>query len=163
MRPLGAATRSFGGEMRRQRMLRRQLRRAEELIRSEKYGEAATILEGMVSRERRYDWSSKRTELQTLLQLAKLYYAQGQNPSAVPRGRDWYGEALSTMDTWFANKANPDPDSHYFMAQIHYKLGDFDAGNARLETAFRIAGERGIAVEESWRELLQLMGDSDDR
>ena len=68
---------------------------------------------GMVSRERRYDWSSKRTELQTLLQLAKLYYAQGQNPSAVPRGRDWYGEALSTMDTWFANKANPDPDSHY--------------------------------------------------
>ena len=107
-------------------------------------------------------WASKATELGTLRELAKLYYTQGQNPSAVTQDRDWYWEALSTMETWFAKKADPEPDAHYFMAQVHYKLGDFEAGIASLETAIRIAGERGIAVEESWRELLQLMG-SDDR
>ena len=154
------ATQLFGGDMRRQRMLRRDLRLGLVYSQLDQPTKAIEYYERGLHGVR---WTSKANELGTLLQLAKLYYTQGQNPSAETQDRDWYREALSTMKTWFAKKADPEPDSHYFMARIHYERGDFEAGIASLETAIRIAGERGVVVEEPWRQLFNLMRDSQGR
>ena len=99
---------------------------------------------------------SEAMEATTLHMLAKLYYLEGERQSDEP-GNDWYCRALSAMESYLAIATHPDPQAHYFVAQTHYALKDYEAGIESVETAIRIAEERDIPVRENWTRLLEYM------
>lgn len=104
---------------------------------------------------------SEAIEATTLHMLAKLYYLEGEHHADEP-GNGWYYRALSAMESYLAIATDPDPQAHYFVAQTHYTLKDYEAGIESLETAIRVAEERGIPVRENWTRLLEYMRWSTD-
>lgn len=97
------------------------------------------------------------TELNTLFQLAKLYFMQGTSQDEDAQAEAFYRQSLKTMDEWLSKNDSTGADPYYFIAQIHYQLDDHPAGIASLETAVRIAKERGTRVKEDWWRMLQFM------
>jgi tetratricopeptide (TPR) repeat protein len=80
---------------------------------------------------------------QTTLTVAQLYTMQEQ-----------YGKALSTLDKWFMMETNPQPDQFILKAQILYNLDRYRDMINPIETAMRVAEEKGKPVKEDWWNLL---------
>ena len=104
---------------------------------------------------------SEAMEATTLHMLARLYYLEGERHEGEP-GNDWYRRSLSAMESYLAIATDPDPKAHYFVAQTHYALKDYEAGIGSVETAIRIAEENDIPVRENWTRLLEYMRWSTD-
>ncbi|MBT8081239.1 MAG: hypothetical protein KJP08_05110 [Gammaproteobacteria bacterium] len=80
---------------------------------------------------------------QTTLTVAQLYTMQEQ-----------YSKALTTIDRWFALEPNPGPDQFILKAQILYNLNRYKDMISPIETAMRVAKERGKPAKEDWWNLL---------
>ncbi len=80
---------------------------------------------------------------QTTLTVAQLYTMQEQ-----------YARALSTLDKWFTMETNPQPEQFILRAQILYNLDRFRDMINPIETAMRVAEEKGKPVKEDWWALL---------
>lgn len=104
---------------------------------------------------------SEAMEATTLHMLAKIYFMEGQRHDG-ESGNDWYRRSLSAMESFLAMAADQDPEAHYFVAQTHYALKDYEAGIESVETAIRVAGEHDIPVRENWTRLLEYMRWSTD-
>jgi len=65
-----------------------------------------------------------------------------------------YSKALTVLNRWFVLEPNPAPEPFILKAQLVYNLNDFNAMIAPIETAMRIANERGKPVKEDWWNLL---------
>jgi tetratricopeptide (TPR) repeat protein len=80
---------------------------------------------------------------QTTLTVAQLYTMQEQ-----------YAKALSTLDKWFMMETNPQPEQFILKAQILYNLDRYRDMINPIETAMRVAEEKGKPVKEDWWNLL---------
>jgi len=157
-------------EQRVKRTLRRKLRRVEDLVEAGDYPGGVELLEELVSsvahrvtrpeRGRMIGAVRSRTSEYALRhRLAELCYEYAQELPDQDEADQWHRKGLDTLEAWLRRTRHPDPQSYYYMARAQLGLADYEAGIDSLETAIRIADERGIAVEEPWRELLESMGD----
>ena len=80
---------------------------------------------------------------QTTLTMAQLYTMEEQ-----------YGKALTTLDKWFMMETNPQPEQFILKAQILYNLNRYKDMINPIETAMRVAEEKGKPVKEDWWNLL---------
>lgn len=96
-------------------------------------------------------------QLSARRQLAGLYYGQGREQLWDEDAAQWYRRALSTMERWIGAGANPAPKDYFFLSRIQLELNDLDGSMVSLETAIRIADERGVPVDEQWADLLERM------
>src|SRR5690606_31781641 len=85
-------------------------------------------------------------QTQTLFALAQLYTQQEE-----------YQKALDMLDRWFAVSQNPNPESYVLKAQIHYQLQQYRQGIEPIQTAMRVAQERGQQPQEGWYQLLNVL------
>ena len=65
-----------------------------------------------------------------------------------------YAKALRLLDQWFALEENPAPDPYILYAQNLYQVSRYGDMVKPIETAMRIARERGKDVKEDWYVLL---------
>ena len=65
-----------------------------------------------------------------------------------------YSKALTTLNKWFTLESNPAPEPFILKAQLVYNLNQYKEMVAPIETAMRIANERGKPVKEDWWNLL---------
>src|SRR5690606_22487015 len=86
------------------------------------------------------------TQISTLYSLAQLYAQQED-----------FQKALGYLDRWFQVAQNPNPDAYYLKAQLHYQLQQFREGLEPIQTAMRIARERGQQEQEGWYQLLNVL------
>lgn len=84
-------------------------------------------------------------EVDTMYTVAQLYQATEQ-----------YANSLEMLDKWFAVAENPGPQPYYLKAVLHYQLQQFRDGIEPIQTAIRVATERGDAPEEGWYQLLNV-------
>lgn len=180
---------SLTPEERRERTLRRKLRRVDELIEKGHYNEGATLLESLRVSRSAQDFAHVQNTLgfaysqsdqpekairhyQRVLelpgvpesmglsaerQLAKLYYGQGREEIWDEDAEPWFRQALSSMETWLVKSPNKDPEDYLFLSRIQLELNDLPGGIESLETAIRLAEERGLPIEEEWTTLLDRM------
>jgi tetratricopeptide (TPR) repeat protein len=80
---------------------------------------------------------------QTTYTMAQLYTMQEQ-----------YNKALTTLDKWFQLESNPAPEPFILKAQNLYQVERHAEMIEPIETAMRIARERGKEVKEDWYNLL---------
>src|SRR5690606_14395060 len=66
-------------------------------------------------------------------------------------------KALDMLDRWFAVAQNPNPESYVLKAQIHYQLQQYRQGLEPIQTAMRVAQERGQQPQEGWYQLLNVL------
>lgn len=180
---------SLTPEERRERTLRRKLRRVDELIEKGQYKEGATLLESLRVSRSAQDFAHVQNTLafaysqsdqpdkairhyQRVLrlpgvpesmglsaerQLAKLYYGQGREEVWDEDAEPWFRQALSSMETWLVKSPDKDPKDYLFLSRIQVELNDLPGGIESLETAIRLAEERGLPIEEEWTTLLDRM------
>ena len=185
---------SLTTEERRERTLRRKLRRVDELIEKGQYKEGATLLESLrvgrsagefahvqntlafaYSRSDRPEKAIKHyeqvlstpgapasVEYSARRQLARLYYGQGSEQLWDEDAELWFRRALSSMESLIGASPDADPRDYIFLSRIQVELGDFEGGVESLETAIRIANERGVPIlgvriQEEWTALLERM------
>lgn len=65
-----------------------------------------------------------------------------------------YPKALTVLNKWFTLEPNPAPEPFILKAQLVYNLDQYREMIAPIETAMRIANERGKPVKEDWWNLL---------
>lgn len=65
-----------------------------------------------------------------------------------------YPKALTVLNRWFALESNPAPEPFILKAQLVYNLDQFKEMIPPIESAMRIANERGKPVKEDWWNLL---------
>jgi len=65
-----------------------------------------------------------------------------------------YPKALTVLDRWFVLEPNPAPEPFILKAQLVYNMDRYKDMIAPIETAMRIANERGKPVKEDWWNLL---------
>ena len=65
-----------------------------------------------------------------------------------------WSKALTTLDRWFVLEPNPAPEPFILKAQLVYNMDRFKEMIPPIETAMRIANERGKPVKEDWWNLL---------
>lgn len=87
-------------------------------------------------------------------QLARLYYGQGEQQLWDEDAQRWFQRALSSMQTWIGTGPDTDPKDYLFLSRIQVELNDLEGGIESLESAIRLAEERGTPVEETWSLLL---------
>lgn len=97
------------------------------------------------------------TGLSAERQLARLYYGQGREEIWDEDAEPWFRQALSSMETWLVKSHNKDPEDYLFLSRIQVELNDLPGGIESLETAIRMAEERGLPIEEEWNTLLDRM------
>lgn len=68
--------------------------------------------------------------------------------------QEQYPKALAKLDQWFMMETNPAPEPFVLKAQILYNLDRYKEMIKPIETAMRIANERGKPVKEDWWNLL---------
>ena len=90
-------------------------------------------------------------------QLAKLYYGQGREQIWDEDAQQWFRKALSSMQAWIGKSPNKEPKDYLFLSRIQVELNDLPGGIESLETAMRLAEERGMPQEEEWEALLDRM------
>lgn len=93
-------------------------------------------------------------ELSARRQLANLYYEQGEEQLWDEDAEQWFRRALSSMQGWIGSAPNKDPKDYLFLSRIQVELNDLASGIESVESAIRLADERGMPVEEEWSELL---------
>lgn len=96
-------------------------------------------------------------ELSARRQLANLYYEQGEEQLWDEDAEQWFRRALSSMQTWIGSAPNKDPKDYLFLSRIQVELNDLSSGIESVESAIRLADERGMPVEEEWNTLLNRM------
>lgn len=180
---------SLTPEERRERTMRRKLRRVDELIAKGQYKEGATLLESLrVSRSAQdfahvhntlafaYSQSDQPEKairhyqrvlklpgvpesmgLSAERQLAQLYYEQGRKEIWDEDAEPWFRQALLSMEAWLVKSPNKDPKDYLFLSRIQVELNDLPGGIENLETAIRLAEERGLPIEKEWNTLLDRM------
>lgn len=180
---------SLTPEERRERTMRRKLRRVDELMEKGRYGEGAALLESLrVSRSaedfahvqstlafaysqsdqpekaiRYYERVLRITAVPASIglaaqrQLAQLYYGQGREQIWDEDSEHWFRKALSSMQSWMAKSPRKDSKDYLFLSRIQVELNDLQGGIESLETAIRLAEERGLPIEEEWNSLLDRM------
>lgn len=180
---------SLTPEERRERTMRRRLRRVDELIEKGQYEEGAALLESLRVSRSAQDFAHVQNTLafaysqsdqpdkairhyQRVLrlpgvpesmglsaerQLAKLYYGQGREEIWDEDAEPWFRQALSSMETWLVKSPDKDPRDYLFLSRIQVELNDLPGGIESLETAIRLAEERGLPIEEEWTTLLDRM------
>ena len=84
-------------------------------------------------------------QTQTIYTLAQLHFADEQ-----------YQKSIDMMNRWFANAVNPGPDPYIILGQAYYQLGQFEKALQPVETAIRLAKEKGKPVKENWLLLLRV-------
>lgn len=85
-------------------------------------------------------------QTQTMFALAQLYTQQED-----------YQKALDMLNRWFQVAQNPNPESYVLKAQIHYQLQQYREGIEPIQTAMRLAQERGAEPQEGWYQLLNVL------
>ena len=80
---------------------------------------------------------------QTTLTVAQLYTMEEQ-----------YSRALATLDKWFMMETNPQPEQFILKAQILYNMDRYRDMINPIETAMKVAEEKGKPVKEDWWNLL---------
>lgn len=65
-----------------------------------------------------------------------------------------YSKALTVLNSWFTLEPNPAPEPFILKAQLVYNLDRFKEMIPPIESAMRIANERGKPVKEDWWNLL---------
>lgn len=187
--PDARSYKSLTPEERRERTIRRKLRRVDELMDSGKYGEGAALLESLrvarsgadfahvqntlafaysqsdqpqkairyYERVLRIPAVGESIGLAAQRQLAQLYYGQGREQLWDEDAEPWFRQALSAMTTWIGKSPNKDPEDYLFLSRIQVELNDLPGGIESLETAVRLAEERGVPVDEAWTKLLVRM------
>lgn len=180
---------SLTPEERRERTMRRKLRRVDELIEKGQYKEGATLLESLRVSRSAQDFAHVQNTLafaysqsdqpekairhyQRVLrlpgvpesiglsaerQLAQLYYGQGREEIWDEDAEPWFRQALSSMETWLVKSPDKEPRDYLFLSRIQVELNDLPGGIESLETAIRLAEERGLPIEEEWTTLLDRM------
>ena len=68
--------------------------------------------------------------------------------------QEQYAKALTVLNKWFTLEPNPAPEPFILKAQLVYNLDRFKEMVAPIESAMRIANERGKPVKEDWWNLL---------
>jgi len=84
-------------------------------------------------------------QTQTIYTLAQLHFADEQ-----------YQKSIDMMNQWFANAVNPGPQPYIILGQAYYQLGQFQKALVPVETAIRLAKEKGKPVKENWLLLLRV-------
>jgi tetratricopeptide (TPR) repeat protein len=84
-------------------------------------------------------------ETSTRYTLTQLYFQEER-----------YEDSLSMLDTWFALEPTPAPDAYILRAQLFYSLERFREGIEPVQTALRVAEERGRPAQENWYRLLNV-------
>ena len=181
--------RSLTPEERRERTLRRKLRRVDELIEKGEYGEGAALLESLRVGRSAQDFAHVQNTLafaysqsdqpekairyyervlripavadpiglSAQRQVAQLYYDQGREQLWDEDAEQWFRKALSSMQTWLGRSPDQEPKDYLFLSRIQVELNDLHGGIESLETAMRLADERGTPIEEEWYMLLDRM------
>ena len=187
--PDGSQAWSLTPEERRERTLRRKLRRVDELIEKGKYGEGAALLESLRVGRSAQDFAHVQNTLafaysqsdqpekaishyervlkipavpdliglSAQRRLAQLYYEQGREQLWDEDAEPWFRKALSSMQTWLGRSPDKEPKDYLFLSRIKVELNDLHGGIESLETAMRLADERGMPIEEEWGALLDRM------
>ena len=104
-------------------------------------------------------------ENSTLETLARLYFQEGmkQDDQESPAAKQWFQKTLRTIDDWVSKVEEVGPDAHQFLASVHYQMGDKAKAIEHMETAVKMAQERGTKVKEQWWQMLQsLYADADN-
>ena len=109
----------------------------------ERYDRAITSYEQVLAQG---DQITEGLETQVIYSLAQLHYTE-QN----------YNDALRYMRLWLSQADNPSPEPHIFMAQVYYQMEDFPQAIVQVETAVKIAQDRGTEVKETWWGLLKYL------
>jgi tetratricopeptide (TPR) repeat protein len=68
--------------------------------------------------------------------------------------QEQYGQALTTLDTWFTLETNPAPEPFILRAQILYNLNRYKEMIPAIENAMKVAETRGKPLKEDWWNLL---------
>lgn len=187
--PDASQARSLTPEERRERTLRRKLRRVDELIEKGKYTEGAALLESLRVGRSAADFAHVQNTLafaysqsdqpekairyyervlrvpavpesiglSAQRRLAQLYYEQGREQLWDEDAEPWLRKALSSMQTWLGRSPDKEPNDYLFLSRIKVELNDLHGGIESLETAMRLADERGMPIEEEWGALLDRM------
>lgn len=100
---------------------------------------------------------AEATELLMLYQLAKISFMQAQEQNQEQLAAQWFHQSLDNMREWIEKTNNPGPDPYFFVAQIYYQIKNFANGIQCIETTIHLARERGLAVKESWWNMLKFM------
>lgn len=104
-------------------------------------------------------------ENSTLETLARLYFqeAMNQDNPDSPAANQWFQKTLRTIDDWMSKVDEVGPDAHQFVATVHFQMGNKTKSIDHMETAVRLAQERGTKVKEQWWQMLQaLYADADN-
>lgn len=84
-------------------------------------------------------------QTQTIYTLAQLFFADEQ-----------YQKSIDMMNRWFSDAVNPGPDPYIILGQAYYQLGQYQKALQPVETAIRLAKEKGKPVKENWLLLLRV-------
>ena len=84
-------------------------------------------------------------QIQTIYTLAQLHFADEQ-----------YQKSIDMMNRWFSSAVNPGPEPYIILGQAYYQLGQFQNALVPVETAIRLAKEKGKPVKENWLLLLRV-------
>ena len=69
-----------------------------------------------------------------------------------------YQTSLAYLEEWMTRKYNPGPQSFYFIAQVHFKLEDYDNAVCWMRGAMAEAEKRGrVPIREGWYNMLKFM------
>ncbi len=67
-----------------------------------------------------------------------------------------YEKTTDYLRNWIASATNPGPDPYIMLGHAYHELGRYRDAIEPVETAARIARERGNRIEESWYMLLRV-------
>ena len=95
-------------------------------------------------------------EAMTMHRLSQLFFREG-NKRRGEAATSWYWKALAKSQEWLAITADPAPEEHYRIAQIHYQMGDFPRATESMELAVRLTRERDLRVRPEWWTMLQYL------
>ena len=92
----------------------------------------------------------------TLEILARLYFqeAMKHQEDAPAQAKVWFQKTLDTLNDWMTKVDEVGPDTHQFIANVHYHQGEYTQAIEHMEIAVRLAQERGDKVKEPWWSLL---------
>jgi tetratricopeptide (TPR) repeat protein len=85
-------------------------------------------------------------ETNTLYSLAQLYFVVENYP-----------KAIQSLKQWFALAENPQPDVYVLLAQAYYQTQDYNLALSHVETAMRLAREKGKQPQENWYLLMRVL------
>ena len=160
-----------------------RLAEVEELVKEKNYEEALNVLNRMINRGRRYNGNElaqihrmfayvyfemddmaktiehnerlldhredirEGQEITTLYTLSQLYFSQEN-----------FKKALEYLNEWLTLEEDPAPNAYQYLATVQYTLQNFPAATESMETAIRLATEKGyLPIKESWWGLLKFL------